>query len=938
MRILLTGDWQTQTSSINLSEQALEKEEKIIKKYGIDLHIDTGDGKEDYSPVAVGVVNFQVKRARRLAKLLSKENCFRLNGNHDRIGQHSDSRNWLPVFKDNAVCIDKPSTYQRSGWVLNFLPYNKDVTDLIKQAKKLGKKTPRKSLLFFHCDVYGARYSNVQKRTSPSKFSVDEMMHNNYVQCFGGHIHKRQTIAGNVHYVGNPFPTDMGEVNQEKGFTVYDTDTNKITFISSNLPGIFTFDYLQKKDIKKIADGTQVKYVVKVLPTDDYYVLLEKAHDEITKRYPNSIPYVVPDFVEGLTKPADDAKVDASNSDLDLITQYLDIVNKDGKERPAVEAYMKYIFSTVTKRSLYAKGLVLDSVEAHNILSFKDVKFKYRNQGVCLVRGVNKDWPGHSNGSGKSNFLALLPVAHSGKTFKDQKFGDIVNDYTPDEKAWVRLKCSTYNKDKLEIYRQFNPSKLQFTVNGQDASQGMRSTGKKDTQGLIEELTGYTFDTLSNALYIDQSIQQTFLSGTDKDRADLLHKFQNLERFALAQKIANNHYSLMKRLEGDTEVASDMQTMLLKETEDRLAELSSIKVVQLSKLQKVYKKAKRALEYFELDNSERITAIKATIKELEKKVAYQEEVVDAVKDELKTASGAVSWQKKELITSITKLDRHKCSTCFQKIPHSHKKQIAATLHGKLAKLEYAVPAIEKRHKQVSEVLEKLQSKLEYFKFRYKKLSSQLEDLQDEVADTKKAYLKEQKSASLQSSIEMLKKKQTSIKYKLDSLAKLRSDQLLQMVILAKASTGFGRDGLPLFLNRLLCPRLNAAAQYYSDLFTDGEIQVLFLVENSKLIPRIVNAHGGKKLSGQSLGEKAWAGIITAFAARDVAQPTNVLILDEPGAGLDPAAAKQLGSKLSKLTDKFETLLCVTHNSYIEAALAGSNTVTVVKSNRTSKIQ
>ena len=78
-------------------------------------------------------------------------------------------------------------------------------------------------------------------------------------------------------------------------------------------------------------------------------------------------------------------------------------------------------------------------------------------------------------------------------------------------------------------------------------------------------------------------------------------------------------------------------------------------------------------------------------------------------------------------------------------------------------------------------------------------------------------------------------------------------------------------------------------------------------------------------------------MITAFAVRDIAPPTNLLILDEPGAGLDPCSSKQLGSRLSKLTDKFESLLVVTHNQFIESSLAGSNTITVTKSNKTSTV-
>lgn len=1272
MKILLTGDWQSKTSNLVLSEQSLKKELEIIKRYRIDIHIDLGDSKESYSPVDVGVANFQVKRARKLKKLLGKDNCFRLNGNHDRIGQHSDSRNWLTLFADNAICIDAPTTLKVKDWTFNFLPYNRDVEDLITQAAIIGKRIPQKSLLFFHCDIYGARYSNVQKRKSESKFTVDAMRHSNYVQCFGGHIHKRQTLADNVYYVGNPFPTDQGEVNQEKGFIIYDTNTNKITFISSDLPCIYTFDYLQKKNIKQVTDGTQVKYVVKVNPEDDYYKVLEKAYDEIVKKYPNSIPYVVPDFVEGISKNLE-ATIDTNCSELDLVTQYLDIVSNDSKERPAVEAYMKHVLSTVLRKSFYSKGLIFSSVEATNILSFRDVKLNYRKKGVCLVRGINKDWPGHSNGclaegtlidvprnlrkypngipienlvgkrpwvysydrniglvlkkanwvkctgkqvpvikiqfeetigrtpgykhtvpfvdyliltadhkvmlrngkwkkagnlrqgdrlmplyrkgrsggyysllnnatgeviyehrfvlqqltgktysththhgnhinhrrydnrpsnlewksqtkhfsdhakernrnggdfgwqnttgvhplgmkgkhhtqvnrnkisatlkkqpqaikdarnnairqsykiklqknydvlgwskkvltklyhnqgwsvkaiareykqtdaivvkalcffgipkrnnhrvksitkvgysnvydinvpdthnfiangvvvhnSGKSNLLALLPIAHSGKTFKEQKFGEIVNDYTPDEKAGVTLNCTTYNNDELTIYRQFNPSKLQFTVNGKDASQGMRSSGKKDTQGLIEELTGYTFDTLANAVYIDQSITQSFLYGTEANRANLLHKFQNLDRFYLAQKICSDQYSLMRKLEGDTEASMEMTELLVKETTQRIQELKNIQSKHLDKLRKEWKQAVEELETFDQESKE-TKLLQSKIHSLEATGKKKQKLVTSLQDNYHAFLGSLNWQKKELHKAKEFLSKNsKCTLCFQDIPHAHKDNIIARLKKKVHSLSSKDQELANVCSKEKIKLARLEAELDGYKLKLSKIEKNKTKLQDEVIYTKHAYQKEKASVSGSSeSIKALQKKLLLLKAKYANLDLLREDQLATMIVIGKAITGFGRDGLPLFLNKLLCPRLNAASQYYSKLFTDGEIQVLFLIEGGKLVPRVVNAHGGKKLSGQSLGEKGWAGLITAFSIRDISQPTNLIILDEPGAGLDPTSAKQLGSRLSKLADKFETVLVVTHNPFLEAALAGSNTITVVKHNRTSKI-
>ena len=349
MKILLTGDWQTQTTSLELSKRALEVELAIIKKEKIDIHIDTGDSKEEYSPVAVGVTNFQLERARQLAAVVP--NRFRLLGNHDRIGQHSDSRNWMTIFSDHCQCItDSNDLRIVDNVVLAFLPYSKDVSTTVAAAasharhiKKLlaapkGKKLV--PLLIFHCDVQGAKYSNVRKATSESKLSVTKLHHELYKQCFGGHIHKRQTLSGNVHYVGNPFPTDMGEVNQEKGFVVYDTATDKIKFIPSGLPCIYTYEYLKKKNIKKVPDGTQIKHTVAVSTDDDYYTVLGNASAEIEKKYPNALPFVLPEFSVNTadldTELTDKLGIDSSEQD--QITSYLDIVSKNDKLRPHAEA------------------------------------------------------------------------------------------------------------------------------------------------------------------------------------------------------------------------------------------------------------------------------------------------------------------------------------------------------------------------------------------------------------------------------------------------------------------------------------------------------------------------------------------------------------------------------------------------------------------------
>jgi len=95
---------------------------------------------------------------------------------------------------------------------------------------------------------------------------------------------------------------------------------------------------------------------------------------------------------------------------------------------------------------------------------------------------------------------------------------------------------------------------------------------------------------------------------------------------------------------------------------------------------------------------------------------------------------------------------------------------------------------------------------------------------------------------------------------------------------------------------------------------------------------VVNAAGSDTLKGQSVGESAMAGVIAAFALREVAPKTNLLILDEPGSGLDAEGARLFARGLLKLKPRYETILVTTHSPIIESVLAGETTWTIEKQN------
>jgi DNA repair exonuclease SbcCD ATPase subunit len=133
-----------------------------------------------------------------------------------------------------------------------------------------------------------------------------------------------------------------------------------------------------------------------------------------------------------------------------------------------------------------------------------------------------------------------------------------------------------------------------------------------------------------------------------------------------------------------------------------------------------------------------------------------------------------------------------------------------------------------------------------------------------------------------------------------------------------------RDGIPAFLCAQLGPRLNRAAQEYSSLFSESEIGVQFTVESGELDVQITNAHGGRGTSDQSQGELRMAGLIAAFTLRSVLVPYNLLILDEPGDGLDGSNARVFALALKEVAERFGTLFITTHNPIILSALSASD--------------
>jgi exonuclease SbcD len=109
----------------------------------------------------------------------------------------------------------------------------KAVIESIKENFEPGKK----NILIAHCAVIGGEISESDRAMQMGGTAVipSELFKDfDYVAL--GHLHKPQTIGGNVRYSGTPFKYSFGEKKHKKSFSIFDSDTGGISEIAVNPP------------------------------------------------------------------------------------------------------------------------------------------------------------------------------------------------------------------------------------------------------------------------------------------------------------------------------------------------------------------------------------------------------------------------------------------------------------------------------------------------------------------------------------------------------------------------------------------------------------------------------------------------------------------------------------------------------------------------------
>lgn len=925
MRMLLTADWQADTH--NLAKCVIVRDELIahIKEYKPDAVVHAGDLKHAYNPIDGHVINFWTKTTKLLVELCP----FFINlGNHDNFSQSLKSENWFDVLRSNGARTASrgPAVYQVGDGHIAMLPFTKDKKLEQEWADNLVEDQRIKEgpcILIFHTEQTGASLGG--KRTWKN---TDTNLHaEKYLGAFGGHFHEHQRLEGtNIWYVGSPFCQDWGEANQTKGHFLVDTaNLNRQwskQLSTQGIPGWYDSWYLKKNNVTPEPGA----YIRRKVSVNSRHITrqIHVAEEKLRKLYGDDKQYfVIPKMVD---QKVDGLRLNAA-SDSEQLTDYLIATLPEAFKTPVkrVHAYMLEKLQH-TRQVLPGSELRFLGISARNVLVFPEIKINFEKQGLVLVTGVNKDWQdGNSNGAGKTSLLSLLPVALCGTTTKKQKNNAWAHERNKKPAVIMhRLRDSAGNL--IKITRQARPHALTLTVDKKDKTSGMRGTTKAGTQGDIERLIGMDYRMLMNSVYFDQTIANSFVSGTQTTKMELISKLQNLERFDVA--LASVKVDLKKCIERYDELVSEQHTktvqMLSYEEQLTLLEAQTVNdyTDKVAKLQKELNVARH--------EAQKLADVKSTYEAMQ--IDADALTAELQKTKASHTEATIKFRQLQDNRYRTEQLRRKgrCGTCGQDTKslgmtdENLSVQAWSDADKFMNHLARACSTLERKLKGVNDELDSYDAQCVIAKRNLATIQHDIDSYSGMAADEKKRNFDIGiKRISISSKSNTLRMLITDIESKLK-----HESRLLELYEYAKKA--FSRYGMPMYLSAALCPVLNNAADEYSEIFTDGKIKLTFDIVDEEFVVTVINVSGSVKTRGQSMGEFALAGIIAAFASRSVAPKTNLLIMDEPGHGLDQVSARRFAEGLLRLKDRFETILVTSHSPAIVSALAGEQIWTVTK--------
>jgi DNA repair exonuclease SbcCD nuclease subunit len=188
-----------------------------LEQYGIDTVIHMGDAFDSRKSIDYQSLEW----AKRVVfEPLKNCNVHMIVGNHDTYYKNTNTINSPELLLKNYPNVktySKPTEICVGDLNILLLPWINQENE--KETLKLVKKTSSK-VAMGHLELQGFRVN----RQIVMEHGLDSKLFDKFDRVFSGHYHTRSN-DGKVFYLGNPYEIYWTDVNDTRGFTIFDTET-----------------------------------------------------------------------------------------------------------------------------------------------------------------------------------------------------------------------------------------------------------------------------------------------------------------------------------------------------------------------------------------------------------------------------------------------------------------------------------------------------------------------------------------------------------------------------------------------------------------------------------------------------------------------------------------------------------------------------------------
>ena len=196
-----------------------------LEQYGITTVIHMGDAFDSRKSIDYQSLEW----AKRVVFEPLKNYCVHMVvGNHDSYYKNTNNTNSPQLLlKDypNIQTYSSPTEIKVGNLDVLLLPWICKENE--EKSLKMIKKTKAK-VAMGHLELHGFRIN----RQIIMEHGLEANLFSNFKKVFSGHYHTRSD-NGTVFYTGNPYEIYWTDVNDTRGFTIFDTETLEHTYINN---------------------------------------------------------------------------------------------------------------------------------------------------------------------------------------------------------------------------------------------------------------------------------------------------------------------------------------------------------------------------------------------------------------------------------------------------------------------------------------------------------------------------------------------------------------------------------------------------------------------------------------------------------------------------------------------------------------------------------